>query len=285
MNQQELVLVIGASGMVGSNLVSELTKSGYRVRAATSRPSEVGTKNGVEKVLVNLVNGEGLHAAFEGVTRAFFLSPPGHSDQYALLSPLIQEAKRRALKKVVLMTALGANAVETSPFRRAELELEKSGLQYNIIRPNWFFQNFQTFWIHGIQQFGKILLPAGDANVGFIDARDISAVAAKLLTSDEFSNRDFDLTGPQSLNHAQVAEELSRVSGKSITYQEITSEDFLKGLLRAGLPNDYAVFLQTIMSFLKMGYSATTNDSVRTILGREPINLKTYADNNKSAWA
>lgn len=270
--------------MVGSALVSELSKAGYRVRAATSRPSEVGRKENVEKVLVNLVTGEGLHGAFEGVSRAFFLSPPGHADQYALLSPLIQEAKRRALKKVVLMTAMGANAVETAPFRRAEIELEKSGLNYNIIRPNWFMQNFQTFWIHGIQTAGKIFLPAGDAKVGFIDARDISAVTAKLLTTDTFNNRDFDLTGPASVNHADVAQELSRVSGKQISYQEISTEDFLAGLLGAGLPKDYALFLQMIMSFLKQGYSAATNDNVKTILGREPIGLKTYAEDNKQAW-
>lgn len=270
--------------MVGSALVSELSKAGYRVRAATSRPSEVGRKENVEKVLVNLVTGEGLHGAFEGVSRAFFLSPPGHADQHALLSPLIQEAKRRALKKVVLMTAMGANAVETAPFRRVEIELEKSGLNYNIIRPNWFMQNFQTFWIHGIQTAGKIFLPAGDAKVGFIDARDISAVAAKLLTTDTFNNRDFDLTGPASVNHADVAQELSRVSGKQISYQEISTEDFLAGLLGAGLPKDYALFLQMIMSFLKQGYSAATNDNVKTILGREPIGLKTYAEDNKQAW-
>src|SRR6185503_14578197 len=108
------------------------------------------------------------------------------ADQYKVLSPLIQEAKRQGLEKVVLMTAMGANAVETAPFRRAEIELEKSGLTYNIVRPNWFFQNFNTFWIQGILNYGKILVPGGNAKTSFIDARDISAVVAKLLTTSEF---------------------------------------------------------------------------------------------------
>lgn len=283
--QKDLILVVGASGMVGTNLVKELTADGHRVRATTSRTAEVGHKDGVEKVFLNLLTGEGLKQAFEGVDRAFFLSPPGHADQYALLSPLIQEAKRRSLKKVVLMTAMGANAVDSTPFRRAEIELEKSGLSYNIIRPNWFLQNFQTFWIQGILSQGKILLPAGTAKTSFIDARDISSVAAKLLTDDRLANRDFDLTGPSAVDHAEVAREISRVSGKTVTYEDITPESFGAGLLAAGLPKDYAGFLQVIMGFLKEGYAARTTDAVQTILGRAPRSLSAYAQDNKGAWA
>src|SRR6218665_726574 len=120
---KELILVVGANGMVGTELVRRLKAQGKNVRTTTSREAD-----GKDNVHLNLVTGEGLNSAFEGVTKAFFLSPPGHADQHALLSPLIQEAKRRGLEKVVLMTAMGANAVETSPFRRAEIELEKSGL-------------------------------------------------------------------------------------------------------------------------------------------------------------
>jgi uncharacterized protein YbjT (DUF2867 family) len=83
----------------------------------------------------------------------------------------------------------------TAPLRKAERHLEASGLAYNVIRPNWFMQNFNTFWLHGIQTAGQIFLPVGQAKGSFIDARDIAAVAAVLLTSDAFDNRDFDLTG------------------------------------------------------------------------------------------
>jgi len=139
-------------------LIKELRAKGVPVRATSSKAA--ANKDGVETVKLNLLTGEGLTQAFEGVERAFFLSPAGYADQYKNLSPLIQEAKRRGLKKVVLMTAMGANAVETSPMRRAEIELEKSGLAYNIIRPNWFLQNFHTFWIQGIKTQGRFSSPA-----------------------------------------------------------------------------------------------------------------------------
>lgn len=279
--KKDLVLVVGASGTVGSELSRLLKEQGYSVRATTSKPVK---DDSASLVHVNLATGEGITKAFEGVDKAFFLSPPGYADQYAMLSPLVQEAKRRGLKKVVLMTAMGANASEDTPFRRVEIELEKSGLAYNIIRPNWFLQNFNTFWIQGIREQGKILLPAGNAKVSFIDARDISAVAAKLLTSDEFNNKDFDLTGSESVDHAQVAAAISKATGKTITYQEIKPEELKAGLLAAGLPKDYTDFLLLIMGFLREGYSARTTDNVKLITGKAPHTLAAYAQDYKASW-
>lgn len=278
--KQDTILVVGASGIVGSDIVQQLRAQGYTVRATTSK----AVKNTNELVHLNMATGEGIKAAFENIDKAFLLSPPGFADQYAMLSPLVQEAKRRGLKKVVLMTAKGANADASSPFRRVELELENSGLNYNIIRPNWFMQNFHTFWIHGIQTQKKILLPAGKAKTSFIDARDISAVAAKLLVSDEFNNQAFDLTGAQSVDHDYVAAEISKATGQAIAYQEITSDEFGAGLLAAGLPKDYTAFLVLIMGFLREGYSADITDSVKKITGREPISVAQYSQDYKNAW-
>ena len=275
----DLTLIIGASGMIGSKVIELLKADGRKIRAATSQQP----KNS-ENVHLNLVTGEGLREAFEGVDRAFLLSPPPYADQYKILSPLIQEAKRRGLKKVVLMTAYGANAVETSPFRRAEIELEKSGLNYNIVRPNWFMQNFATFWLQGINEQNKILLPAGNAKTSFIDAKDIAAVIVKLLTSDSLDNKAFDITGPEALDHSQIAKALSEVTGRKIEYVDIEPSDLKKGLLGAGLPEDYSDFLLMILSFLKQGYNAATNENVKEIIGREPNSFLKFAKENRKAW-
>lgn len=278
---EKQVLIIGASGTVGSELVRILNADGVKTRSTTSKNVE---GHSTYKVHVNLATGEGIREAFEGIEKAFLLSPPGYADHYAMLSPSIQEAKRRGLKKVVLMTAMGANADESSPFRRAEVELEKSGLNYNIVRPNWFLQNFNTFWIQGIRDQGKILLPAGKAKASFIDARDISAVIAKLLTTANFDNKAFDITGPEAVDHDQVASALSAATGKSISYQEIQPGDLLKGLRGAGLPKDYSEFLVMIMGFLREGYNAAVTANVKTILGRDPTGLQQYAQDHRKVW-
>jgi uncharacterized protein YbjT (DUF2867 family) len=278
--KKDLVLVVGGTGLVGGEIVRLLKEQGFQTRVTTSKV--VPASN--EMVQINLTTGEGIKAAFEGVDRAFLLSPPGYADQYAMLSPLIQESKRRGLKKVVLMTAMGANANEAAPFRRAEIELEKSGLSYNIIRPNWFLNNFHTFWIQGINAQNKILLPAGSAKVSFIDARDISAVAAKLLVNSEFDGKDFDLTGSESVTHAEIAQAISNVAGRKIEYQEIAPADFKKGLMAAGFPEGYIDFLVLIFGFLKEGYSAGITSHVKQITGQEPRKLAQYVNDYKSSW-
>ncbi len=277
---KQTILVIGSSGNVGSEIVRILKQQGHQVISTTSKKS---TDPLVRHL--NITTGEGLKEAFQGVDRAFMLSPGGYADQYKMLSPLIAQAKEQNLKKVVLMSAMGADADPNTPLRRAEVDLEKSGLNYNIIRPNWFMQNFNTFWVGGILSQSKILLPAGDAKTSFIDTRDISAVAAKLLTSDDgFSNKAFNLTGGEAIDHNQVAAAISEASGRKITYQEITSDEFIKTLSGFGLATDYVQFLNLIMGYLKAGYNSNITSSVKEILGREPLKFQNYAKDYRTSF-
>ncbi len=273
------ILIVGASGTVGSELSRLLLAQGETVVKATSRKPQAA-----DQVQLDLVSQAGLKAAFDGVDRAFFLVPPGHVNQDVLLAPLIDEAKARGLGKVVLMTAMGANADENAPMRKAERRLEASGLAWNIIRPNWFMQNFNTFWLHGIQTAGQIFLPVGTAKGSFIDARDIAAVAARLLTGEADANRDFDLTGPRALDHAEVAAILSQATGKAIGYTEIAPDAMLQGLLGAGLPPAYAEFLVLILGYFKAGYAERTTDAVQHITGHAPRTIEQYAKDYRASW-
>ena len=274
------ILVIGSSGTVGTELVRLLRAQGHTVSEATSRaPTRAG------QVQLDIVTGAGTAQAFDGIERAFLLSPPGYTNQDELLKPLIDAARQHRLQKLVLMTAMGANADEAAPMRKAERYLEQSGVAYNIIRPNWFMQNFNTFWLHGILNGGTIGLPVGTAKGSFIDARDISAVAAALLTRDDLANQEFDLTGAQALDHDQVAAILSGVTGKSIRFQDIAPEAMLAGLVGAGVPPNYAEFLVMILGYFKAGYSERTTDAVQKITGQAPRSFAAYAADYRQAWA
>jgi len=273
------ILVVGASGTVGTELVRELKSLGHQVVRATSRKEPEA-----DQIHLDLNHHEGFGEAFQGVDKAFFLSPPGYTRQDRLLIPLIDQAKASGLKKVVLMTAMGANAVDTAPMRIAELHLEKSGIPFNIIRPNWFMQNFNTFWIKGILEQNQIFLPVANAKGSFIDARDIAAVAGQLLDSSRFDGQEFDLTGSEAFDHDQVAEVLSTVTTRKITYESITSEAMSQSLRVAGVPSDYADFLIMILGFFKEGYSARVTDSVEKIIGRKPIAFTQYAKDYRGSW-
>ena len=274
-------LVIGASGTVGSGVARHLREQGHSVRTTTGKKEAASA----DQVHVDLTMGQGVQEAFAGIDRAFLMSPAGYADQYAILAPLVQAAKQHGLKKLVLMSAFGADGDPTSPLRRSELALEQSGLAYNIIRPNWFMQNFHTFWLHGIQAQNTIALPAGDAKTSFIDTRDIAEAAARLLVTDDLNNRAFNLTGPDSISHAQAAHAISEASGKAIVFQDAAAEDVKKSLIGAGLPDAYADMMLVIFGYLKAGYNAAVTDDVRTILGRAPIGFQKYVQDNRSAWA
>jgi len=273
-------LVIGANGTVGTELVRLLAERGQQVLKATSKP----VTNPAQEVHVNLATGEGLSQAFNGVGQAFLLAPPGYTNQDELLKPAIDAARAQGVRKIVLMSAMGANADEAAPLRKAEVHLVNSGLAYNIIRPNWFMQNFNTFWIQGILEHGKIFLPVATAKGSFIDARDIAAVAAQLLSSDALNNQEFDLTGGVALNHDEVAQVLSRETGRTITFADIPPDVLRGGLLQAGVPAPYAEFLLLILGYFKAGYSERTTDAVQTILGRAPRTLEAYAHDYRASW-
>jgi uncharacterized protein YbjT (DUF2867 family) len=272
-------LILGANGTVGSEIVRLLKAKSTSVLRATSQK-----KQERDQVCLNLVTQEGLDSALNGINKLFLLSPPGHVNQDELLIPVIEQAKKSGAQKIVLMTAMGANAIETAPFRKVEIFLEKSGIDFNIIRPNWFMQNFNSYWIEGILKTRQILLPVGNAKGSFIDARDIASVAVELLQSDRFDNQEFDLTGSEALDHHQVAKILSEMTGLKISYKEIPPQEMFQGLLAAGLPKPYSEFLLMILEFFKLGYAERTTDAVEKITGKKPISFTQYATDFKSAW-
>jgi uncharacterized protein YbjT (DUF2867 family) len=271
-------LIVGARGTVAHDVARQLEAEGHIVRRGTSRSPGAG------EVHLDLVAGTGIDEALRGVDGAFVFSPPGYTNQDALLVPVFAAAKRLGVAKVVMMSAMGADANAEAPMRKAELALEQSGLAWNVIRPNWFMQNFHTFWLHGIVTQQAIQLPVGDARTSFIDARDIAAVAAALLVRRDLDNQAFDLTGGESLTHAEVATILSAALGRAIRFEDITPDSMRPGLLAAGLPADYADFLLLILSYLKLGYSARTTPHVEAITGRPPRTFTQYAHDFREAY-
>jgi uncharacterized protein YbjT (DUF2867 family) len=125
----------------------------------------------------------------------------------------------------------------------------------------------------------------GAAKGSFIDTRDIAAVAAKLLSSDEFVNESHDLTGTEALDHHQVATILSKAAGRPIGYTDIPEEAMRQGLLGAGLPADYTAFLLVILGAFKAGFAERTTDSVQRITGQAPIRFQQYAQDFRANWA
>ena len=107
----------------------------------------------------DLARPETLEAALDGVDRAYVLAPAGNADHVGVLGPVIDAAAKHGVK-IVLQTAIGVNSDDNIPLRQMELRLENSGVPYVILRPNWFADNFSTYWLHDVLK-GEIRVPAG----------------------------------------------------------------------------------------------------------------------------
>lgn len=272
------ILVLGANGTVGSKVVRALIERGETVKAATRKATPI---DGAEAVAFDYQDPSTFCPALDGVDRIFVLTPSGHLDPVRLLTPIITAAGARGIK-IVLMSVIGVDADDSIPYRQVELLLEKTAAPFVILRPNWFCDNFQNYWIEGIRH-GAIAVPAADGKTSFIDARDIAESAAAALTSDAFNGRAFNLTGPEALSYGDAAAILSRVTGKQITYTPVDDDTFVGILTGAGVPADYARFLASIFHPVREGWVAKPTGDVKTLTGHEPRSLETYARDNVAA--
>ena len=278
------ILVIGATGNVGAEIVKQLSAHQVSIIGATRSPGrQVASKHLTWKAF-QVEKAQDLSSLFEAVDSVFLMSPAGYAEQDKVLAPLIEAAQQSKVQKVVMMTAIGVDASDEIPLRKAELQLQQSGLSYAIIRPNWFNQNFQTFWRAGIMAENKIMLPAGMAKTSFIDIQDIAACAVSLLISDQSENQAYLLTGPQALNYQDAADLISSVSGQDIRYQDTDPQVFKQSLLQAQLPADYANILVGLFDFVRAGYVSRVSNDVEQLIGRPPIAFKTYAESAQSFW-
>lgn len=272
------ILVLGSTGNVGQPLVQALLRKGEQIKAASRSGKPVA---GADGVVFDYTRPATFAEAFEGVDRAYVMLPTGYVHAKELLLPVIHAAAQRNVK-VVFQSAFGVDADDSIPYRQVEIALEKSGTPYVILRPNWFSDNFHTFWKAGITH-GQISLPAADGASSFIDVRDIAQSAAAALTTDRFNGRAFNLTGPEAISYAQAAQLLSHVIGTSIAYAPIEDQAFIEMLTNAGVPREYASFLASIFHPVREGWTAMVTDDVQTLTGHPPRTLEVYARDNLQA--
>ena len=272
------ILVLGASGTVGRPLVKGLIARGEAVKAASRLGQPV---EGAQGTPFDFGKPQTYDAALDGVNRAYVLMPDGYLNVQALLLPFTQAAASRKVK-VVFQSVIGVDADDAIPYRQVEIALENAGTPYVILRPNWFSDNFHTFWKQGLDH-GQIALPAAEGKTSFIDARDIADSAIAALTSSAFDGKAFNLNGPEALTYAEAAQILSEVVSKPLRYTATSDEAFIEMLKSGGVPADYAAFMASIFYPVRAGWTGAVTEDVATLTGKRPRTLKAYAQDNVAA--
>jgi uncharacterized protein YbjT (DUF2867 family) len=272
------ILVIGSTGTIGTPLVKALLAKGESVKAA-SRTGKAA--EGAEGVRFDYTDASTYTDAFDGVDRLFLILAGGRLDAIDALTPVVEEAARRNVK-IVFLSVFGVDADDSIPYRQVELKIIASGAPYVILRPNWFADNFHTYWKAGIEH-GQIAVPAGEGKSSFIDVRDIADSAAAALTSTAFDNKAFNLTGPKALSYGEAAAIISQAIGKPVGYSAVSDDVFIGILTGAGVPKDYAAFLASIFYPVREGWTSAVTGDVETLTGHAPRSLETYVADHVAA--
>lgn len=280
------VLVTGATGTVGAAVVDGLLARGESVVAATrsttgaaALPSEV-----VARPFEFGASPAALDRAFDGCDRLFLMRPPPIADVQTYLFPVVDAAMRAGVRQIVFLSLQGVQHNTRTPHHAVEKHLESIGAPYTFLRPNFFMQNLSTTYRDDIRLRDEIFVPAGHAFTAFIDADDIGAAAAAVLSEPGHLRKAYTLDGEQSLTYHSVARILSDVLGRRITYTRPSEKEYLDRLALEGRPQDYLDVQKMIYRVVRFNVSAFPNRMVRRLTGRRATTFRRFAERERDAW-
>ena len=269
-------LVIGASGILGSEIVNFLSKE-ISLKAGFRDKSKFVDKQNVESVYFDYENENSIDLALSGIDRVLLMAPPLDFGSYEKLSPVVKKMKNLGIKKVVLISALGMDANDEAPLRKIELDLIKDDFDYVILRPNFFMENFSTGGFSSFKHTQELALPCAEGKTSFLSAIDIAKVVTKVMTDDKYNKKEFNLTGNEALTIEESIAIINQVKNSNYKYTDIEAEKLKEILISIGMNSSNVDFLLMLLSFIKAGYLSVITNDVQEILGTEPMSFKEFA--------
>ncbi len=277
------VLVLTATGTTGSATVRALARHGAQIRAATRDPEAAAFPAGVTPVRWSYDDPSTWPAALRGVDAVYLAAPPFRPDDVELGRAIVAQARDAGVARIVKLSALRADQFPASPHRQVEQIVEASGAEWVHLRPNFFNENFIEFYGATIRDQGAIYLPAGDGKQGLVAADDIGEAAAVALLGDA-TGQAWELTGPESLDHTQVAEIFSQQLGKPVQFVDIPAEAFRNGLLGYGMSELAADSMVGLYDMTKAGVWDLVTDDIARVTGKPPQSLADWVRAHANAW-
>jgi uncharacterized protein YbjT (DUF2867 family) len=292
---QETILVMGATGTLGGEVVKQLSSStpAINIKAGVHSAQNVKkVKDGdeVEVVLIDYNKPETLKEALSQVDKLFLLTPDV-PNAHELASNLVIEAKKAGIRHIVKQSVMGADLeADVGTFRlhrQAEKIIEQSEIPFTFLRPNEFMQNFVNFHSHFIKNNNAFYLPLEDAKVSLVDVRDIAVVAVKSLTedrSDKHNNNTYLITGPEALSYYQAAEILSSATDKKISYVNISEEEARGAMKEMGMSDWLINTISELHDYFRKGNASQVSSAVEEVTGKKPISFSQFAKDYAEAF-
>ncbi|MDF2947159.1 MAG: NmrA family protein [Bacillales bacterium] len=281
------VLVTGATGNVGIYVIKELLDLGEEVVAAGSSTEKLRKMfpENVDVVKFDFTDEKTFDVALENVDRVYLMRPP-HLGKPADLYPFIDAMKRQNIKLVSFLSLMGIEKNTIPPHYKIEKYIEQSGIPYAHVRPGFFMQNLSGIHSVDIREKNEVFVPAGKSKTSFIDAADIGLATATLLHDPEkYKNTAHTITGGESLDYYQVAEILSKVTGRSIKYAK---PGYLKYrsyyIKKRGMDKAFVNVTVALYFMTRMGTAEKVTNDFYELTGREPRTFEEFARHNINSF-
>jgi uncharacterized protein YbjT (DUF2867 family) len=286
-----MILVIGGRSKIGAALIDELLAREERVRALVRSAEHADAfPAGAEPVTGDLADPESLRSAMAGAEKVFLLCGPTEQE-VQLNRNAIEAAKESGVELLVRSSILGSDPDSRAVFVRdhgaCDRYLKDSGVAHAVVRPNLFLQNVPENTIPAIDSDGNFYVNGADARISMVDTRDVATAAAVLITETGHEGRAYDITGPEALSYGDVAEKLSAVAGRKITYVDVPDEAVHDALAGFGLGDWLAGALVDLYRDYKRsgadGYASQVTTNLQDLTGKSPRSLDALIEESRDA--
>jgi uncharacterized protein YbjT (DUF2867 family) len=282
-----MILVTGATGTIGSEVVRQLAARGAKVRALTREPAKARVPEGVEVVRGDYLDPGSLEGAMSGVTAAFLLGAPGPDSRHD--QNLVAAARAAGVHRLVKLSAIGTGDPDVGPSGDwhvpGEQAVRDSGTEWTILRPSSFASNTLS-WVPAVKEGKPVPNMTGDGLSGVIDPQDVGEVAARVLVDGGHAGRTYTLTGPEAISVPGQAATLASVLGRPIATQDLSPDATRDHLLTVwGFDEAQAAGGVAGTAFVRAGGNAVVTEDVPELLGKPARTYREWAEDHRQAFA
>jgi uncharacterized protein YbjT (DUF2867 family) len=280
------ILVLGALGNVGTEVVKQIIARGGKVRAADIDVKKLTERfgNTVEAVRFDFTDPATYTETFKDVKKMFLMRPPHLANIQRDMNPAMDAAKRAGVTHVVFLSLIGIEKAKFVPHYKVETYLKKIGVETTFLRCSFFMQNLNTVHRNEIKERHEIFVPVGNTKTSFIDVRDIGRVAALALTQAGHAGKNYDLTGSQALDYWEVTRIMSAVLGREIRYHNSNPLHFFVETIRRGTPFTFALVQMGLYTSTRFGMAKNVTNTVADLTGQKPIQFQQYVMDYRENW-
>lgn len=272
---QKRILITGATGNVGIATITSLSRLGQEVEIVAGvldleKDRAKFMDLPVQLVAFDFEKQETFATALAGVSVLFLLRPPQLTDAKKYMQPLVDAAKVAPVAHIVFLSVQGADTKSLIPHYKIEQLISKSEIPFTFLRPAYFMQNFLTTLKKDLTERNEIYLPAAEAKFTLVDLVDVGEVGARVLCNTEkHRNRAYDLTNQERLTFAEMADQLTEVLGKKITFRSPNLVSFFLRKRRSGTASMFILVMIMLHYLPRFSAKPTVSNSIEDILGRQ----------------